>query len=116
MLCSGDDFGGKCVTLEPGRYASLRAVGSVSLLTLVQLLLQFATQLLLARYFGTAGEVDAFMAAVALPLVIAAMVSGSLGYVLVPVVAEALARQNTAAAAVKRRPAAQNGSSSCTAI
>ena len=27
VLCSGDDFGGKCVTLEPGRYASLRAVG-----------------------------------------------------------------------------------------
>jgi hypothetical protein len=27
VLCSGEDFGGKCVTLEPGRYASLQAIG-----------------------------------------------------------------------------------------
>jgi hypothetical protein len=27
VLCSGEDFRGKCVTLEPGRYASLQALG-----------------------------------------------------------------------------------------
>jgi len=27
VLCSGEDFTGKCVTLEPGRYASLKELG-----------------------------------------------------------------------------------------
>jgi putative peptidoglycan lipid II flippase len=89
---------------RPRPSASLSAVGFVSLLTLVQLLLQFAIQLLLARYFGTESDVDAFTAAVALPIVIAAIVSGSLGYVLVPVIAGALARQSPAdAAAIARQ-------------
>lgn len=79
--------------------ASLRAVGLVSSFTVVQLLLQFATQLLMAKYYGTAGEVDAFMAAFALPIVIGNIVSGSLEYVLVPVVADALARKSTIDAA-----------------
>ena len=27
VLCSGDDYSGECITLAPGRYASLRALG-----------------------------------------------------------------------------------------
>lgn len=27
VLCSDEDYGGRCVTLEPGRYASLQALG-----------------------------------------------------------------------------------------
>jgi hypothetical protein len=27
VLCSDEDFGGKCVTLEPGRYGSLKDLG-----------------------------------------------------------------------------------------
>jgi Beta/Gamma crystallin len=27
ILCSDEDFGGRCITLEPGRYASLQALG-----------------------------------------------------------------------------------------
>jgi hypothetical protein len=27
VLCSGEDFTGKCVTLEPGRYGSLKELG-----------------------------------------------------------------------------------------
>ena len=27
VLCTGEDFTGKCVTLEPGRYASLKELG-----------------------------------------------------------------------------------------
>lgn len=27
VLCSDEDFGGKCVTLEPGRYGSLKELG-----------------------------------------------------------------------------------------
>jgi hypothetical protein len=56
----------------------------------VQLLVQFATQLVLARLFGAASEMDAFVAALALPVVIATILSGSLG-VLVPIYAERLA-------------------------
>jgi putative peptidoglycan lipid II flippase len=78
---------------------SLRSVSFVSGLTLAQLLLQFGTQLLQAEYFGAAGEMDAFVAAFTLPSVIAAIASGSLAYVLVPIVAEALARQSPSDAA-----------------
>src|SRR5262249_22241852 len=70
--------------------SSLRSVAVVTSLTFVQLLLQFATQLVLAKYFGAAGEMDAYVAALALPVVVATILSGSLGYVLVPVVAERL--------------------------
>ncbi len=60
-------------------------------LTLVQLLLQFAIQIVLASQFGAAGEMDAYVAALAVPVVIATILAGSLGYVLVPVVAQELA-------------------------
>ncbi|HMC09689.1 MAG TPA: lipid II flippase MurJ, partial [Pirellulaceae bacterium] len=70
---------------------SLRSISLVTGLTLLQLLLQFATQLVLAKYFGAAGEMDAYVAALALPVVIATILSGSLGYALVPVIAERLA-------------------------
>ena len=76
---------------SPPPRSSLRSISLVTLLTLVQLLLQFATQLVLARYFGAAGEMDAYVAALALPVVIATILSGSLGYVLVPAIADRLA-------------------------
>jgi putative peptidoglycan lipid II flippase len=60
-------------------------------LSLVQLLVQFATQLVLARLFGAASEMDALVAALAAPVVIAAIIAGSLGYVMVPVHAEQVA-------------------------
>jgi putative peptidoglycan lipid II flippase len=65
-------------------------VAFVTGLTFAQLLIQFATQLLLAKFFGAGGEMDAFVAALAPPVVIATILSGSLGYVLVPVFAERL--------------------------
>src|SRR5439155_24146819 len=83
--------------------SSLRSIAVVTSLTLFQLLLQFATQLVLAKYFGAGGEMDAYVAALAPPVVLATILSGSLGYVLVPVVAERRAagseRDATAAAA-----------------
>jgi putative peptidoglycan lipid II flippase len=63
-------------------------VGLVTGLTFVQLLVQFAFQRLLARQFGAAAEMDAYVAALALPIVVSAVLAGSLGYVLVPVFAE----------------------------
>ncbi len=74
--------------------SSLRSIAVVTSLTVVQLLLQFATQVVLAKYFGAAGEMDAYVAALAPPVVIATILSGSLGYVLVPVLAERRATTN----------------------
>src|SRR4051812_24561433 len=70
--------------------SSLRSISLVTALTLLQLVLQFALQLVLAKYFGAAGEMDAYVAALAWPVVIATIVSSSLGYVLVPAVAKTL--------------------------
>jgi putative peptidoglycan lipid II flippase len=74
----------------PQQTSSLRSVALVTALTFVQLLVQFATQLWLAKYFGAGPEMDAFVAALAVPAVIAAILSGSLGYVLMPVFSERL--------------------------
>ena len=63
-------------------------MGLVTGLTLVQLLVQFVLQRILAGQFGSTAEMDAYVAVLALPVVISAMLAGSLGYVLVPVFAE----------------------------
>jgi hypothetical protein len=36
VLCSGEDYSGECVTLEPGRYASLQALGIDNAITSVR--------------------------------------------------------------------------------
>jgi Beta/Gamma crystallin len=36
VLCSGEDFSGKCVTLEPGRYGSLKDLGLDDAITSVR--------------------------------------------------------------------------------
>lgn len=78
----------------PQPKSSLRSIAVVTSLTLLQLLLQFATQLALAKYFGAGGDMDAYVAALAPPMVLATIVSGSLGYVLIPIVAERRAAGN----------------------
>src|SRR5688572_13099620 len=75
----------------PQPQSSLRSVAVVTGLTVVQLALQFVLQRLFATYFGAAGEMDALRAALNLPVVISAMLSGSLGFALIPVFAERLA-------------------------
>lgn len=80
------------VAPEMGRpQSSLRSISLVTALTVLQLGLQFGLQLVLAKYFGAAGEMDAYVAALALPVVLATILSSSLGYVLVPTVAKQLA-------------------------
>jgi putative peptidoglycan lipid II flippase len=71
--------------------SSLRSVSLVTGLTVVQLLVQFLLQLLLAKYFGAGDDMDAYVAALALPIVVSTILSGSLGYVLLPIFAERLA-------------------------
>ncbi len=67
-----------------GENTSLRSVGWVSLCSLGQLVLQFWFQMLLAKHFGASWEMDAYVAAIALPTVIGSVLVGSLGYALVP--------------------------------
>lgn len=86
--------------LPPRPSSSLRSISLVTLLTLVQLVLQFGLQLVLARYYGAAGEMDAYVAALALPVVIATILASSLGYVLVPIVADRLASRGERDAAI----------------
>jgi putative peptidoglycan lipid II flippase len=76
---------------QPPPQSSLRSVSLVTGLTVVQLLVQFVLQLLLAKYFGAGDDMDAYVAALALPIVVSMILSGSLGYVLVPIFAEQLA-------------------------
>jgi putative peptidoglycan lipid II flippase len=78
---------------------SLRSVSLITGLTLGQLLVQFALQMVLARWYGAAAAMDAYVAALALPVVIATILSGPLGYVLVPAVAERRAQEGDVAAA-----------------
>jgi len=67
-------------------------VALVTSLSLVQLFILFGTQLVLARFFGAGREMDALVAALAVPVVLAAILSGSIGYVLVPVFADRVAK------------------------
>ena len=54
----------------PQAVTSLRSVAVLTLLTLGQMGLQFVFQLLLAKHFGAESEMDAFVAASTLPLVV----------------------------------------------
>jgi putative peptidoglycan lipid II flippase len=55
--------------------------------------------LVLAKYFGAAAEMDAYVAALAPPVVFATILAGSLGYVLIPIVAQLRAAGEEARAA-----------------
>ncbi len=66
----------------------MRSVSVLSLCSVGQLLLQFAFQLLLAKYFGAQAEMDTFRAALGFPTVVSTVLVGSLGYALVPVFLE----------------------------
>jgi len=67
-----------------GENTSLRAAGWVNLCSLGQLILQFVFQMFLARQFGASWEMDAYVAAIAVPTVVSAVFVGSLGYAFVP--------------------------------
>lgn len=69
----------------PNTKSSLRSVSLLSIGSIGQMGLQFAFQLLLARYFGAKAEMDAYNAAVLLPLVVSGLLAGALHYAFVPV-------------------------------
>ncbi len=64
---------------------SLRSAGWVSLWALGQLFVQVVLQVVLANYFGASAEMDAFVAAMAVPAVASSVVVGSFGFAFVPV-------------------------------
>ncbi|MBX3440874.1 MAG: polysaccharide biosynthesis C-terminal domain-containing protein [Planctomyces sp.] len=57
--------------------------------SLAQMALQLAMQTLIARRFGTATEVDAYDAAISLPIVLSAVLGLPIGSVLIPIVSRA---------------------------
>ena len=82
----------------PRASTSLRSVSVLTLLTLGQMGLQFALQLLLAKWFGTDADMDAFVAASTLPLVVSGMLAGALSAAFVPVYVETRERDGETAA------------------
>ncbi len=82
----------------PQAATSLRSVASLTFLTLGQMGLQFALQLLLAKWFGTESEMEAFVAASTLPLVVSGLLAGALGSAFVPVYVETRQRDGDTAA------------------
>src|SRR5262245_30909601 len=77
---------------------SLRSVAVLTLLTLGQMGLQFAFQLLLAKRFGADADMDSLVAAWTLPLVVSGLLGVSLGSAFVPVFVEARQRAGETAA------------------
>lgn len=82
----------------PQAATSLRSVAGLTFLTLGQMGLQFALQLLLAKWFGTESDMDAFVAASTLPLVISGLLAGALASAFVPVYVQTRERSGETAA------------------
>ncbi len=82
----------------PQAATSLRSVAVLTFLTLGQMGLQFALQLLLAKRFGTASDMDAFVAASTLPLVASGLLAGALASAFVPVYVQTRERSGDSAA------------------
>ena len=82
----------------PQAATSLRSVAVLTMLTLGQMGLQFALQLLLAKRFGTASDMDAFVAASTLPLVVSGLLAGALASAFVPVYMQTRERSGDSAA------------------
>lgn len=80
-----------------GENTSLRSAGWVSLCSLVQLILQFAFQVYLAKRFGASWEMDSYVASMALPTAVSAVLVGSLGYAFVPQFSRLLTQDATRA-------------------
>jgi putative peptidoglycan lipid II flippase len=75
-----------------------RSVVLVTVGALLQMLVQFLLQLILARQFGAGSEMDAYLAGATIPLVIAGMITVPLGGVLIPALSRAAADDSHPAA------------------
>lgn len=77
---------------------SLRSVAGVTALSFAQLVLLFVLQLELAHAFGASHELDAYLAAYAIPLTIGGILSGAATNVLVPLYHRRLSESGRVAA------------------
>lgn len=75
-----------------------RSVVLVTVGALLQMLVQFLLQLILARQFGADSEMDAYVAGATIPLMVAGMIALPLGGVLIPALSRALADDSQPAA------------------
>jgi len=75
-----------------------RSVLIVTIGSALQLLVQLALQLVLAREFGAGSDMDAYVAAATVPMVLASMISIPLGAVLIPSLSRIAAREDAPAA------------------
>lgn len=82
----------------PQAATSLRSVAVLTCLTLGQMGLQFVLQLLLAKWFGTEADMEVFVAASTLPLVVSGLLAGALSSAFVPVYIETRERDGETAA------------------
>jgi len=83
---------------EPHQRSSLAAVSLLSGCLLTQFVMQFGYQLLLAKWYGSGIEMDAFSAAQTISMVVATILVGSLQYAFVPVFIQYRERFGNAAA------------------
>jgi putative peptidoglycan lipid II flippase len=78
--------------------SSFGAVGLLSGCLFTQFVMQFGFQLLLAKWYGSGIEMDAFSAAQSIPMVVATILVGSLQYAFVPVFIQRKEQLGSAAA------------------
>jgi len=62
----------------------LHSLGFMSLCSIIQVFAQLLFQVIIASRFGANAQVDAFSAALAIPTMLSAVFTGSVGYVIVP--------------------------------
>lgn len=80
----------------PSQLPMFRSSLLVSLLAALGAVMSFLNQLVLARFFGTTAEMDAYLIAISLPLTISGLLAGVLGYQLVPALRRAEASRGGA--------------------
>jgi putative peptidoglycan lipid II flippase len=78
--------------------------------------ISFLNQLVLARYFGTTMEMDAYLVAVSLPMTIAALLSGVLNYQLVPALQRVESSHHGANALIRSLTLGLGGGATCLAV
>jgi putative peptidoglycan lipid II flippase len=84
---------------KPGASQFIGPILSVSLFTFVRMVLEFVTQVVVATTIGAGVEMDAYLAAYALPQYVSTILAGALGVVFIPVFVERVARGEEAEAA-----------------
>lgn len=68
--------------------SKVRSVLLITLFSFGSIIVSFFSQIIIAKYFGTSRELDAFLAAYAIPQYVISVIMSSLGFILVPLLVE----------------------------